>query len=603
MKTETIKFFAYCRKSSEDSQRQVASINDQTNALQQIADREGIQIIRKPFIEERSAKDPGRIVFNQMLDLIEKGEANGLLCWDIDRLSRNPIDNGRLQWMLQKSVIKVIKTPGRTFYPQDAGLLMSIEGGRATDYVMRLSQNVKRGLNSKALRGWRPSGGPIGYINVGQEKGNKTIASDPERFELVRKMWDLFLTGSYSVSKIREIAVNEWGLRTKKHRKIGGNPPSMSHMYNIFKDSFYYGFYPWKDPATGEEKMIKGNHEPMITEKEYRRAQILLGKKGKPQPQTREFAFTGLMSCGECNSSITAEEKNQVICTSCKHKFSYENRTTCAKCGTDMAEMQNPTILKYIYYHCTKKKNRYCTQKSIRIEDLESQFNQKLDGITIDEEYLEIALEYLQEKQNGAGGEEKAVRVSLQSAYADCQTRLVNLSKEFTSPLNSHHDIFTPEEFSAQKKELILERDRLEKEMGGTKEKLDKDLETAQRVFNFCAFAKLHFNNTEDLHKKREIFSTIGSRLVLKDKRLEIDLLHPYLLIENEVKEQKLLASLEHKQNTVETIVSSGTLSKTTSQPFVELSELQANARTSGKSLVKPRQRQTMPPSRLLLRE
>ena len=540
---DELKYFAYCRKSSEDSQRQIASIDDQVEALRKQCERENLVLADKPFIEERSAKAPGRITFNQMLERIGRGEANALICWDVDRLSRNPIDSGRLQWMLQNSVIQVIKTPTRSYYPMDAGLLMSIESGRATDYVMRLSKVVKRGLNSKAQRGWRPSGGPIGYLNHGNEKGNKTIIADPERFEVVRKMWDLFLTGSYSVSKIREIAINQWGLRTLKHKKIGGNPPTMSHMYNILKDPFYYGYFPWKDPETGEINLIKGNHPAMITEKEYRRAQVLLGKKGKPQPQTREFAFTGLMRCGECDSTITAEEKNQLICTGCKHKFSYQNRTSCPKCSVDISDMQNPTILNYVYYHCTKKKNRDCTQKTVRIEELEAQFNKALEDITIDQDYLTLALDYLQEKQKNSSGEERTVRMSLQSAYDDCQKRLVNLSKEFTSPLNSNYELYTPEEFSKEKKALVAERARLESEMGGTKEKLDRDLEMAERVFNFCAFAKHHFNKKDNLQKKREIFSTIGSNLTLKDKKLSIERLHPYLLIENELKDQKKLFS------------------------------------------------------------
>ncbi len=537
---KALKYFAYCRKSSEDSQRQVASINDQINALSALAEREGVVLVRPPFTEERSAKDPGRPIFNDVLDRIQAGEANALLCWDIDRLSRNPIDNGRLQWMLQKGVIKVIMTPGRSYYPEDAGLLMSIEGGRATDYVMRLSKNVKRGLNSKALRGWRPSGGPIGYLNVGTEKGNKTIDIDPERFELVRKMWDLFLTGTYSVSKIRQIATEEWGLTTLQHRKIGGKAPSMSHLYNVFADPFYYGYFPWKDPETGEERLIKGNHRPMITEKEYRRAQVLLGKKGKIQPHTREFAFTGLMHCGECDSMITAEAKNQLICTECKYKFAYENKTACPKCGIDISEMKNPTILNYVYYRCTKKKNRNCSQKTIRLEKLEEQFKEILTKITIDEDYLKVALDYLQDKQQNSGAEEKTVRTSLQASYDDCQKRLVNLNKEFTSPLNSSYELYTPEEFRSQKAELVGERNRLEQLMGGTKEKLDHDLEVAERVFNFCAFALRNFN-TDDLMKKREIFSTIGSNLTLMDRKLKIERLHPYLLIESELKSQRAL--------------------------------------------------------------
>jgi site-specific DNA recombinase len=273
-----IKYFIYCRKSSEDSQRQIASIDDQINALKAVAEREGLTII-KTFTEERSAKDPGRPIFNKVLDRIVAGDANALLCWDIDRLSRNPIDNGRLQWMLQKSVISIIKTPGRSYYPEDAGLLMSIEGGRATDYVMRLSKNVRRGLSSRIEKGWRPNLAPIGYKNDGQ-KGEKIIIPD-DQFVLVRKMWDLLLTGTYSVPEIVDIANNKWGFRTVIRRKLGGKPLSLAQIYKTFGDPFYYGSFYWTNTDTGETKLIKGSHQPMITEQEYWRAQVLLGRKGK----------------------------------------------------------------------------------------------------------------------------------------------------------------------------------------------------------------------------------------------------------------------------------------------------------------------------------
>jgi len=548
MKNNEIKYFAYCRKSSEDSQRQVASIRDQINALRQITEREELCLVREPFTEEKSAKDPGRPVFNDMLNKIGKEEANALLCWDIDRLSRNPIDNGKLQWMLQKGVIKVIKTPSRSYYPEDAGLLMSIEGGRATDYVMRLSKNVKRGLDSKAMRGWRPNGSPIGYLNTGTEKGNRIITSDPERFDLIRKMWDLFLTGTYPISKILDIVNNEWGLRTLQRRRLGGKLLSQSHLYKIFNDTFYYGYFLWNDPETGEKKLYKGNHEPMITEAEYWRVQTLLGKKGKQRFRTRDFPFTGLMKCGECGSGITAEEKHQLICTVCKNKFAYENKNCCPKCKTDIGEMKNPKILFYTYYHCNKKK-KSCSQKTIRTEELENQFNEKLSEITIDKEYLEIALDYLHDKQKNSGKEEKAIRQSVQSTYDSCQTRLNNLHKEYTSVQNSNHELYTPEEFKKLKSEMITERDNLEKQQNESKEKLDQSLEITERIFNFCTFAKHHFNNTDDIKKKRAIFSTIGSNLILKDKKLIIDKLHPYLLIENEIEEKKKLYSrLEPKK-------------------------------------------------------
>ncbi|MFA6338943.1 MAG: hypothetical protein WCW87_02720 [Candidatus Paceibacterota bacterium] len=118
--------------------------------------------------------------------------------------------------------------------------------------------------------------------------------------------------------------------------------------------------------------------------------------------------------------------------------------------------------------------------------------------------------------------------------------RLKNLNFAFTSPQNSNYEMYSPEEFARLKAEIITERNQLEKQMAGVKERLDGSLEVTERIFTFCAFALKNFN-TDDLQKKRNIFSTIGSNLILKDKKLIIDKLHPFLLIENELKNQKKL--------------------------------------------------------------
>src|SRR6185295_16556324 len=117
------KYFIYIRKSTDDNSHQVLSLSRQTSELRTFANREGIAI-DEVFEESRSAKLPGRPVFNRMLDRIERGEANGIICWDIDRLYRNPIDEGRTRWLLQNGVIASIRTPTREFKPEDAGLLM-----------------------------------------------------------------------------------------------------------------------------------------------------------------------------------------------------------------------------------------------------------------------------------------------------------------------------------------------------------------------------------------------------------------------------------------------------------------------------------------------
>ncbi len=545
--SEPIKYFAYCRKSSEDGSRQIASINDQVNAISKIVESEGLNLVAKPFTEEKSSKAPGRPVFNEMLDRIDSGEANAVLCWDIDRLYRNPVDEGRLRWLLQKGVIKVIRTPYRSFYPDDAGLLMGVEGGRATDYVIRLSKNVRRGLQSRVSKGWRPSRSPIGYENIGV-KGDKQIVTNEKTFPIIREIWDNILSGGYSVRDAVNFANNKRGLRTTVRSRSGGRPLSMAQAYKMLVDPFYYGMFFWNDEISGKKELIKGNHQAVVTENEFNRVQIILGRKGKAQPKTKEFAFTGLIRCGECNSSVTAEEKRQVICTNCKSKFSNAHRTDCPKCHTDILEMDNPTILNYTYYHCTKRVFKTCTQRSVHLKDLESQFLNELEKITIDQEYLDVALDYLAEKQKESGKIENVSRESLQKSFDMCQKRLLNLNMEFTSPQNANYKIYSQEEFIEMKGSLMKEKNSLYEQISSVNKNFEYSLDESRKVFEFCAFAKHHFN-TDDLKKKRAIFSTIGSNITLKDKKLNIQRLHPYLLIENELKSQRALNNrFEHKE-------------------------------------------------------
>ena len=251
-----MRYILYARKSSESEDRQIQSIEDQINKLKELANQKNIKII-KIFVESKSAKTPNtREQFQEMLDLIEDGEAEGILCWQINRLSRNPIDSAKLQWLLQQSKLKSIKTYDREFLPSDNVILFSLESGVANQFIIDLRKNTIRGLESKLEKGWMPIKAPVGYIN---NKEDKTIEKDIDRFDLVRKMWDLMLTGLYNPPQILEIASNEWGFRTKQYKRRGGKEIAISNMYRIFTNIFYAGVCLY----SGKE--YKGSHPSMIT--------------------------------------------------------------------------------------------------------------------------------------------------------------------------------------------------------------------------------------------------------------------------------------------------------------------------------------------------
>ena len=265
---QTKKIFLYARKSTDEPERQVLSIEAQMFELREFAKKEGLNIVRE-FVESRTAKEPGRDIFNEMIASIEKNEAEGILAWHPDRLARNSVDGGQIIYLIDCGRIAALKFPQFWFEPTPQGkFMLNIAFGQSKYYVDSLSENTKRGLRQKVRRGEYPSVAPIGYINdkLG-DQGNKKVFPDPERFKLARKMWDLFLTGNYTVAQIIGVAYNRWGLTGKMGKKL-----STTTVYRMFTNPFYYGDFYYK----GE--LYNGKHEPMITIEEFDLAQKILGR-------------------------------------------------------------------------------------------------------------------------------------------------------------------------------------------------------------------------------------------------------------------------------------------------------------------------------------
>jgi site-specific DNA recombinase len=159
-----MKVIIYNRKSLKDKEdQQILSIQGQKEENERRVKKEGHTVIAS-FDEECTAKKPGRPDFNEMLQLIETGKAEAIICWRLNRLARNPIDGGRVQWLLQQGVIKAIITSEKTYTPLDNVIQMAVEFGMATQFSIDLSKDVKRGMRQKAAGGWRPGRPTLGYM-------------------------------------------------------------------------------------------------------------------------------------------------------------------------------------------------------------------------------------------------------------------------------------------------------------------------------------------------------------------------------------------------------------------------------------------------------
>lgn len=197
----------------------------------------------------------------------------------------------------------------------------------------------------------------------------------------------------------------------------------------------------------------------MITEAEYDRVQTLLGRNGNPREQSQhEFAFTGLIRCGECDRMVTAEEKHQVMCGNCKFKFAYRRKDTCPRCETPIEQMVKPLFLHYTYYHCSKSRRPMCQQKCVTGLELERQINEHLARISISQQFKGWAVKYLHELYAQESATQKSVIEVQQKAYQECLERIDSLLNLKTSPGNRDGSLLSDSEYAQRRGKLLKEQ-------------------------------------------------------------------------------------------------------------------------------------------------
>ena len=482
-----IKYFLYARKSSESEDKQVASIGSQIEELNKIAKKEKLEIA-DILQESQSAKAPGRPVFNQMIQRIHNGEAVGILCWKLDRLARNPVDGGNISWMLQQGIIKHIRTYEKGYYPNDNVLMMSVEFGMANQFIRDLSQNTKRGQRARAEKGWIHGLAPIGYLNDQfKPKGEKGIIKDPDRFDLIKKLWEMLLTGSYPIKKLYETATIEWDLTLKSGKQI-----SRSKFYDIFKNPFYCGYFYY------DGTLYRGKHLPMITEEQFDSAQRIMGLRSKAPFRSHNFAYTGLIRCGECGASITAEYK--------------------------IKRQKNGNVHHYTYYRCTKRINPNCTQKPVRLENLETQISEILNHIEIPAEFHDWALKWFKKENEQEAENRNKILKNQQREYNDCVKEIDGLiSMRAKGELDE-------ENYKRRMDSLANRKNRLQELLTDSDDRVNKMIARAEKIFNFARDAKTNFE-TGTLDIKRQTLAELGYNLFLKDGKLQISIQKPLIHI------------------------------------------------------------------------
>jgi len=346
-----VKYVLYARKSTESEERQILSVDSQVKEMLQIAEREGLEVaeIRR---ESHSAKATGqRPVFNEIINDIRVGKFSGILTWASDRLSRNAGDLGKLVDLMDEKLLLEIRTFGQRFSnnPNEKFLLM-ILGSQAKLENDNRGINVKRGLRMRVEMGLWPTVAPTGYLNEKRTDRKCHVIVDPERSPIIRKMFEKVAYEKWSGRKLYHWLKFDLNFKGRGNKNL-----ALSNIYLILQNHFYSGIFEY--PAKSGN-WYTGKHEPIISKELFDEVQKQL-KRDQIERESREFAFTKLLTCGLCGSGVTACEK--------------------------FKKQKNGNVHRYVYYGCTRSRDINCKYGYIREEELIKQLISVLDKIDVNE--------------------------------------------------------------------------------------------------------------------------------------------------------------------------------------------------------------------------
>lgn len=464
----------YARVSSKDQEIEGFSIPAQLKILHEYASKNGYQIVGE-FTDVETAKKTGRTQFNKMLDLIkENSSIKHILVEKTDRLTRNMSDYALIDKLTSQTDITIHLVKENSTLSRESRsnekFIFGIKALMAKNYIDNLSEEVKKGMQEKAAQGTYPSSAPYGYLNAKVE-GKKAIVIDPDAAPFVKKMFELYATGSYSLLNLRKKMLAD-GMIYKNGKNF-----YTSKIETILKNEFYTGTFEWRG-----KKYDNASHEAIVSKELFQKVQSILKNPYKNKSRKGIFAYANLIKCGICGCSLTAELKKE----------------------------------KYIYYRCTGYKGN-CRQVYLKQEVLEKWIEYQLANLYISEQVQEIIM--------------RSLRLSLQEKV-EYHNKLVQQTERQIKFLQNRIDQvyfdkidkkISEEFWQSHASKWMEEKERLSVKLLAL-QRADKNyLQNANIILELTRKAVVLFQK-QNSDQKRRLFDILVSNCSYKDEKLDIEL-------------------------------------------------------------------------------
>lgn len=294
----------------------------------------------RSYIEYEEAKR-NLEAYRQLDELIKAKAFDVLICYNVGRLARKRSLITTVIDLCHEAGIVVYRTsnPPTTLEWSLRGysdmLVEAIESTSFQNEVDQLREHHRTGMLRRAQRGDFACHIPWGYKKVFDEQGNGRIEIDEDAAEIIRKLYELYLSGR-GKKKVVE-SLNRLGYRPR-----GGGVWTVPCVDRVLRQvRIHAGYIEFNRLSKTREYFIaKGKHPAIIAEDTMNQ---VLGERADRSTAHRavntKYLFSRLVMCERCNFRMSVCKRIEIVqrspelsadlyCPQCKRHISFSKVKT-----------------------------------------------------------------------------------------------------------------------------------------------------------------------------------------------------------------------------------------------------------------------------------
>ncbi len=467
-------FFGYIRVSTAKQGENGVSLQEQQSAIARYAQRYDFAVVRW-FEERETAAKLGRPIFSEMIRLLRKGKAQGIILQKIDRGARNLKDWADIADLIDIGVEVHFANESLDLNTRGGRLSADIQAVVAADYIRNLREETRKGFYGRLKQGLYPLGAPLGYQDRG---GGKPKEPDPIVGRHITQAFQLYATGQYSLPRLLQ-EMYARGLRTRRGGRL-----TLNGLSTILNNSFYAGLIRIK--KTGE--LFTGIHQPLVSKRLFDRVQeILRGKTVKRQAK-HDFTFRQMLTCGNCGYSLIGERQKG-----------------------------------HVYYRCHLPD---CNTKTVREESVDAAMRAAFDPLRM----TDTEMRYIENWFRKARPEQEQMH---REALEQCQLQLDQIRSRMNRLTDAYIDGAVDRALFEERKASLLSEEATAKDKVKELEAgCDRMLARLQKILELAKTASDAYKNALP-EEKREFVRDLTSNRLVSGKNVAVVLKDTHQLIAN----------------------------------------------------------------------